>query len=141
MLNRWIEDEGVLDVLGDLGVGCIVFSPLAQGVLTDRYLHGVPEGSRASRPGSLSRDQLTEETLSKVRALNDLAGRRGQSLAQLALAWVLRDPNVASAIIGASRPEQVADNAAASGIELDDGTLAQIDEILRTSVVYEGPAS
>ena len=100
MLNRWIEDE-LLDVLGELGVGCIVFSPLAQGMLTDKYLDGIPEGSRASWPSSLSPNLLTEETLAKIRALNEIAAARGQSLAQMALAWVLRDPRVTSALIGA----------------------------------------
>src|SRR2546427_6360332 len=90
MLNRWIEPE-LLDVLGELGVGCICFSPLAQGLLTDKYLHGVPEGSRASRAGSMSSEMLTEETLAKVRGLNEIAGRRGQTLAQMAVAWTLRD--------------------------------------------------
>src|SRR3954471_12997323 len=127
MLNRWIEPE-LLDALGELGVGCIVFSPLAQGVLTDRYLHGVPEGSRASRPGSLSRDQLTEATLSKVRALNDLAGRRGQSLAQLALAWVLRDPRVTSALVGASSVEQLEANVTAlDNLALSPDEVAEVD--------------
>ena len=97
MLNRWIEDDGLLNVLEEEGAGCIVFSLLAQGLLTDRYLDGVPEGSRASRPGSLGRDQLSEATLAKVRALHELARRRGQSLAQLAIAWALRDPRVTSA--------------------------------------------
>src|SRR5689334_11557798 len=109
LLNRWIEPD-LLDTLGELGVGCIVFSPLAQGVLTDRYLNGVPEGSRASRPGSLSAEMLTGDTLGKVRALNDIAARRGQSLAQLALAWVLRDERVTSALIGASSVEQLETN-------------------------------
>ena len=90
LLNRWIEG-GLLDALGELGVGCICFSPLAQGVLTDRYLDGIPEGSRASRSGSMSPDQLNEETMAKVRALNEVAQERGQTLAQLALAWTLRD--------------------------------------------------
>src|SRR5207237_7814898 len=106
LLNRWIEPD-LLDVLGGLGVGCIVFSPLAQGLLTDRYLHGIPEGSRASRPGSLSPDQLSDETLAKTRALDDIAGRRGQTLAQLAIAWVLRDERVTSALLGASSVEQL----------------------------------
>jgi L-glyceraldehyde 3-phosphate reductase len=127
MLNRWIED-GLLDVLGDEGVGCIVFSPLAQGLLTGRYLDGVPEGSRASRPGSMDRDQLSEETLAKVRALNDLAARRGQSLAQLAVAWTLRDPRVTSALLGASSVAQLEDNVAALGnLAFDDDELAEID--------------
>src|SRR5436309_11727262 len=93
MLNRWIED-GLLDVLEEEGIGCICFSPLAQGVLTDKYLKGVPEGSRAARDGSLSPSTLTEQTMAKVRGLNEIATRRGQSLAQLALAWTLRDPRM-----------------------------------------------
>jgi L-glyceraldehyde 3-phosphate reductase len=113
MLNRWIEG-GLLDVLGRDGIGCIAFSPLAQGLLTSRYLHGVPEGSRASRAGSsLSRDQLSERTLAHVRVLNEIAAKRGQSLAQMALAWVLRDQRVTSALIGASSVAQLEDNLAA----------------------------
>jgi L-glyceraldehyde 3-phosphate reductase len=127
MLNRWIED-GLLDVLGEEGVGCIVFSPLAQGLLTDRYLGGVPEGSRASRPGTIDDDQLNEETLAKVRALHQLAGRRGQSLAQMAVAWTLRDPRVTSALLGASSVAQLEDNVAALGnLAFDDQELAEID--------------
>jgi L-glyceraldehyde 3-phosphate reductase len=127
MLNRWIED-GLLDVLGDEGVGCIVFSPLAQGLLTDRYLDGIPEGSRASRPGSMDRDQLGDETLAKVRALHELAARRGQSLAQLAVAWTLRDPRVTSALLGASSVAQLEDNVAAlDNLAFDDQELAEID--------------
>jgi L-glyceraldehyde 3-phosphate reductase len=127
MLNRWIE-EGLLDVLGEEGVGCIVFSPLAQGLLTDRYLGGVPEGSRASRPGSMDRDQLGEETLAKVRALHQIAGRRGQSLAQMAVAWTLRDPRVTSALLGASSVAQLEDNVAALGrLDFGDDELAEID--------------
>jgi L-glyceraldehyde 3-phosphate reductase len=127
MLNRWIED-GLLDVLGEEGVGCIVFSPLAQGLLTDRYLRGVPEGSRASRPGTMDRDQLGEETMAKVRALNELAGRRGQSLAQMAVAWTLRDPRVTSALLGASSVAQLENNVAALGrLDFGDDELAEID--------------
>jgi L-glyceraldehyde 3-phosphate reductase len=127
MLNRWIED-GLLEVLGEEGVGCIVFSPLAQGLLTDRYLDGVPEGSRASRPGTIDHDQLNEETLAKVRALHQLAGRRGQSLAQMAVAWALRDPRVTSALLGASSVAQLEDNVAALGnLAFDDQELAEID--------------
>jgi L-glyceraldehyde 3-phosphate reductase len=127
MLNRWIED-GLLEVLGEEGAGCIVFSPLAQGLLTDRYLGGVPEGSRASRPGTIDDDQLNEETLAKVRALHQLAGRRGQSLAQMAVAWVLRDPRVTSALLGASSVAQLEDNVAALGnLAFDDQELAEID--------------
>ncbi len=101
MLNRWIEG-GLLDVLGAEGIGCIAFSPLAQGLLTSRYLDGIPAGSRASRGGSLSADQISDANLAHVRALNEIARARGQSLAQLALSWVLRDPRVTSALIGAS---------------------------------------
>jgi L-glyceraldehyde 3-phosphate reductase len=127
MLNRWIED-GLLDVLGEEGVGCIGFSPLAQGVLTDRYLNGIPEGSRASRPGSLSRDQLNEQTLAKVRALNQIAERRGQTLAQLALAWTLRDPRMTSTLVGASSLEQLETNVATlDRLELSDDELAEVD--------------
>jgi L-glyceraldehyde 3-phosphate reductase len=109
MLNRWIEG-GLLDVLGEEGIGCIAFSPLAQGLLTTKYLGGIPAGSRASRQGSLSADQISDQNLAHVRALNEIARARGQSLAQMALAWVLRDKRVTSALIGASRPEQVADS-------------------------------
>ena len=127
LLNRWIED-GLLQVLGAEGVGCIVFSPLAQGVLTDRYLHGVPEGSRASRPGSLSADMLSEENLAKVRALNEIAARRGQTLAQMAIAWTLRDPRVTSALVGASSVAQLEDNLGAlDNLAFDDEELAEID--------------
>jgi L-glyceraldehyde 3-phosphate reductase len=127
LLNRWIED-GLLEVLGAEGVGCIVFSPLAQGVLTDRYLHGVPEGSRASRPGSLSADMLSEENLAKVRALNEIAARRGQTLAQMAIAWTLRDPRVTSALVGASSVAQLEDNLdALDNLAFDDEELAEID--------------
>jgi L-glyceraldehyde 3-phosphate reductase len=127
LLNRWIED-GLLDVLGAEGVGCIVFSPLAQGVLTDRYLDGIPDGSRASRPGSLSADMLSDQNLAKVRALNQLATRRGQSLAQMAIAWTLRDPRVTSALVGASSLAQLEANlAAADNLGFGDDELAEID--------------
>src|SRR6185437_14891810 len=113
MVNRWIERD-LLDVLEEEGAGCIAFSPLAQGLLTNKYLHGVPEGSRASESdGSFSQSLLTDEVLDRVRALNGIAERRGQSLAQMALAWVLRDARVTSALIGASRPEQVRENVGA----------------------------
>ena len=109
LLNRWIEPD-LLDALGELGVGCIAFSPLAQGMLTSKYLDGIPEGSRASWPSSLSPDLLTEESLAKIRALNEIASKRGQTLAQMALAWVLRDERVTSALIGASSVAQLEDN-------------------------------
>jgi L-glyceraldehyde 3-phosphate reductase len=127
MLNRWIEDE-LLDVLGELGVGCICFSPLAQGMLTDKYLNGVPEGSRATRDYSLSRELLTDEALEKIRALNELAAGRGQTLAQLALAWTLRDPRVTSTLIGASSVAQLEENVAALGrLDFADDELDEID--------------
>jgi L-glyceraldehyde 3-phosphate reductase len=114
MLNRWIEG-GLLDVLGQEGIGCIAFSPLAQGVLTDKYLNGIPEGSRASRGTSLDADQLTDATLSHVRALGAIASARGQSIAQLALSWALRDERVTSVLIGASSVAQLEENVAAAG--------------------------
>jgi L-glyceraldehyde 3-phosphate reductase len=127
MLNRWIED-GLLDVLGELGIGCIAFSPLAQGVLTDRYLDGIPPGSRASHPSPLSPDQLTDQTMAKVRALNEIAARRGQSLAQTAIAWTLRDPRMTSALVGASSVEQLEANVAAlARLDFTDDELAEID--------------
>jgi L-glyceraldehyde 3-phosphate reductase len=127
LLNRWIEPD-LLDVLGDLGIGCIVFSPLAQGMLTDRYLDGIPEGSRASRDSSLSPDLLTDQALEKIRALNEIAARRGQSLAQLALVWVLRDERVTSALIGASSVAQLEDSLRAlERLDFSDDELAEID--------------
>jgi L-glyceraldehyde 3-phosphate reductase len=127
ILNRWIE-PALLDVLGSEGVGCIVFSPLAQGVLTDRYLNGIPEGSRASRRSFLTPEQLTDDVLARVRALNEIAKRRGQTLAQLALAWTLRDPRVTSTLVGASSVAQLEDNIAAlDRLDLDDAELAEID--------------
>jgi L-glyceraldehyde 3-phosphate reductase len=127
MLNRWIEPE-LLDTLEREGVGCIVFSPLAQGMLSDKYLDGIPEGSRASRDGSLSRGMITDQVVEKIRALNDLAQRRGQSLAQLALAWTLRDPRITSTLVGVSSLEQLEANVAAlDNLELSDDELADID--------------
>ena len=114
LLNRWIEEE-LLDTLGEEGIGCIAFSPLAQGLLTTKYLNGVPEDSRASRNGSLNRDQITEQTLTHVRALNEIAQERGQSLAQMAISWTLRDDRVTSALIGASSVGQLEENLAAAG--------------------------
>ena len=127
MLNRWIEPD-LLDALGELGVGCIAFSPLAQGMLTAKYLDGIPEGSRASWPSSLSPDLLTDESLDKIRALNELAAGRGQTLAQMALAWTLRDSRVTSALIGASSVEQLEENlAAVRRLDFSDDELAEID--------------
>ncbi|MBK1787762.1 L-glyceraldehyde 3-phosphate reductase [Prauserella cavernicola] len=127
MLNRWIEG-GLLDTLEREGAGCIGFSPLAQGMLTGRYLGGVPDGSRASREGSLSTDLLTEENLGKVRALNEIAQRRGQTLAQLAIAWTLRDERMTSTVLGASSVAQLEDNVAAlDNLSFTDEELAEID--------------
>jgi L-glyceraldehyde 3-phosphate reductase len=127
MLNRWIEG-GLLDVLGDEGVGCIVFSPLAQGLLTDRYLDGIPEGSRASREGSLDPGMLSDENLERVRALNGIARRRGQTLAQMAIAWTLRDERVTSSLIGASSVAQLEANLAAlDNVNFDERELAEVD--------------
>lgn len=135
MLNRWIEPE-LLDTLGELGVGCIGFSPLAQGVLTDRYLDGIPAGSRASRDGSLSKDMLTEENLGRVRALNEIANGRGQTLAQLALSWTLRDPRMTSTLVGASSVRQLEDNLAAlETLAFTDAELAEIDRYAEDSAI------
>jgi L-glyceraldehyde 3-phosphate reductase len=128
MLNRWIEED-LLDVLGETGVGCIAFSPLAQGMLTSKYLNGIPEGSRAAQGGSLSPDLLTEQNLAHIRALNELAGERGQTLAQLALAWALRDRRVTSVLIGASSVTQLDDNLGALGnLAFSPDELARIDQ-------------
>jgi L-glyceraldehyde 3-phosphate reductase len=127
LLNRWIE-EGLLEVLDREGLGTIVFSPLGQGLLTDRYLDGVPEGSRADQGRFMDRSFLTEETLARVSALNELASRRGQSLAQMAIAWTLRDPRVTSALVGASSVEQLDDTLGAlSRLDFSDEELAEID--------------
>jgi L-glyceraldehyde 3-phosphate reductase len=141
MLNRWIEPE-LLDALGEEGIGCIVFSPLAQGMLTDKYLDGIPEGSRASHASSLSPDLLTDETLAKIQALNEIAGRRGQSLAQMALAWTLRDPRVTTALIGASSVTQLEANVAAlENLELSSEELAEIDRYATDSGINLWAAS
>ena len=128
MLNRWVED-GLLDVLEREGVGCIAFSPLAQGMLTAKYLDGIPEGSRAAQGKSLDRALLTDAALEHVRALNRLADQRGQSLARLALTWVLRDPRITSVLVGASSVAQLEDNLAAlDGPELSEDEIAEIDQ-------------
>ncbi|GAA2096708.1 L-glyceraldehyde 3-phosphate reductase [Microlunatus panaciterrae] len=127
MFNRWIE-EGLLDVLEREGVGCIAFTALAQGLLTDRYLKGVPEDSRAAQGKSLSQDSISEENLARVRALNEIASGRGQSLAQLALAWVLRDARITSTLIGASSVRQLEDNVASvRRLDFSAEELAEID--------------
>jgi L-glyceraldehyde 3-phosphate reductase len=127
MLNRWIEPE-LLDTLAAEGIGCIVFSPLAQGLLTGKYLDGIPEGSRASHDGTFSPELLNEQTLSKVRALNELASSRGQSLAQMALAWTVRDERITSTLVGASSVEQLEENVRAlERLDFTPDELAEID--------------
>jgi L-glyceraldehyde 3-phosphate reductase len=128
MVNRWVEDEGLLDAAAELGVGVIAVTALAQGLLTDRYLKGVPEGSRAARGETFDRDWLGEETVQRLRELNEVAARRGQTLAQLALAWALRDERVTSLVIGASSVAQLEQNVAAlDNLELSRDELAEID--------------
>jgi len=142
MLNRWVETEGLLDTLEDVGAGCIAFSPLAQGMLTDKYLDGIPEGSRASQDKSLSSDLLTDEALGHVRALNDIARERGQSLAQMALAWALRDSRVTSVLVGASSTRQLEQNVGAlQNLDFEDTELARIERHAVDSGIdlWEGP--
>ena len=128
MVNRWIEDE-LLDTLGDLGVGCIAFSPLAQGLLTDRYLNGVPADSRAAKGGSFGGRLLTQDNLDRIQALNAIARARGQTLAQMAIAWTLRDPRVTSALVGARTVAQLEDSLAAlNGLAFSTEELARIDQ-------------
>jgi L-glyceraldehyde 3-phosphate reductase len=134
MLDRWIEDDGLLDVLAEEGAGCIVFSPLAQGILTGKYLAGVPAGSRATNSAYLKPDQITEDKLARVRAVSALAARRGQPLAQVALAWVLRDPRVTSAIVGASSVAQLEENVGTlQNLDLSAGELDEIDRALTSA--------
>jgi len=129
MLNRWVETEGLLDTLEQVGAGCIAFSPLAQGMLTGKYLDGVPEGSRAAQGKSLSSDLLSDEALDRIRTLNEIAKGRGQSLAQLALAWALRDPRMTTVLIGASSAGQLEQNVAAlDNLSFSDDELWAIDE-------------
>jgi len=128
MLNRWVETDGLLDCLDDLGIGSIAFTPLAQGLLTNKYIGGIPQNSRAVQGKSLDRDKLTEELIGNLRALNDLAQVRNQTLAQMALAWVLRGGRVTTALIGASSAQQVIDCAqAVENIEFTSSELAEID--------------
>jgi L-glyceraldehyde 3-phosphate reductase len=135
MLNRWVEDDGLLDVLEGEGAGCIAFSPLAQGVLSGKYLEGIPQGSRATHSRYLSPDQITQDNLTKVRALSAVAKRRGQTLAQMAVAWTVRDPRMTSAIIGVSSVSQLEENIAALGNdEFSKGDLEEIDRALKTGV-------
>ena len=127
MLNRWIEDE-LLDTLADLGTGCIAFSPLAQGMLTTKYLNGVPDDARAAKQGSLSQSLITEDNIQRIRALNGIAHARGQTLAQMAIAWVLRDPRVTSALVGARTVDQLSDTLRAlDNLGFADDELAAID--------------
>jgi L-glyceraldehyde 3-phosphate reductase len=129
MINRWTESDLLLDTLQDVGAGCIAFSPLAQGLLTDRYLNGIPSDSRAATGGALSADNITAERLAQVRALAAIASRRGQSLAQLALVWALRDPRMTSLVIGASSVKQLKDNVSAlTNMELSQTELTEIDQ-------------
>lgn len=133
MLNRWVEED-LLDALDDTGAGCIAFTPLAQGLLTDKYLNGVPAEARVNQPGgdSLQKEHLNEQNLNHVRKLNAIAQRRGQSLAQMALAWTLRDTRVTSALIGASRPEQIVENVAAlKNLSFSKQELDEIDQHAR----------
>ncbi|HAM27363.1 MAG TPA: aldo/keto reductase [Microbacteriaceae bacterium] len=128
MFNRWVEDD-LLDTLGELGVGCIAFSPLAQGLLTDRYLRGIPENARAAREGSLQKSMVNDGTLTAIRALTDIAESRGQNLAQLAISWTLRNVGVTSALVGASSVQQLEANlAAVSNLDFTADELAAIDD-------------
>jgi L-glyceraldehyde 3-phosphate reductase len=141
MLNRWIEDD-LLGVLAEEGIGCIVFSPLAQGLLTDRYLDGVPAGARASHPGTFSTELLTDTNLEKVRALNRIAEGRGQTLAQMAIAWTLRNPAVTSALVGASSVAQLEQNVAAlERLDFSSDELREIDRYATESGINLWAAS
>ena len=132
ILNRWVEHDGLKETLADLGVGSIAFTPLAQGILTKKYLKGIPEGSRAAQGKSLDPATITESALASIRALDSVAQKRGQTLAQMALAWVLRDGGITTALIGASKPEQVVDCAGAIGnLDFTAGELAEIDRIAK----------
>jgi L-glyceraldehyde 3-phosphate reductase len=131
LFERWVEKDGLLNVLEANGVGCIPFSPLAQGLLTNKYLKGIPEGSRATKGVFLKQEQITEEVLSKVRALNDIATTRNQSLAQMALAWLLKDERVTSVLIGASSPAQLLDSVdCLKNLQFSNEELAKIETIL-----------
>jgi L-glyceraldehyde 3-phosphate reductase len=134
MFERWVEHEGLLDLLEQAGIGCIPFSPLAQGMLTNKYLKGIPADSRAAKEhGFLQQDQLTEERLSTIRQLNELALERGQTLAQMALAWLLKDPRVTSVLIGASKPEQLQDSLQClDRLQFSEEELSRIESILDT---------
>jgi L-glyceraldehyde 3-phosphate reductase len=133
MLNRWVEDDGLLEVLESNGVGCICFSPLAQGLLTDRYLKGIPEDSRAFKPhGFLKQESITPELLIKINALNSIALKRGQSLAQMSIAWLLKDTRVTSVLIGASSVKQLENNVEAlNNLKFDEQEIQQIAELIK----------
>jgi L-glyceraldehyde 3-phosphate reductase len=135
MLNRWVERE-LLGTLEELGIGCIAFSPLGQGLLTNKYLGGVPGNSRATAQGSFQKDFLNEENLKRVRALNEIASGRGQTLAQMAIAWVLRDRRVTSALIGARNVEQL-DNSldAVNKLQFTDAELNEIDRYAQEGAI------
>ncbi|PVB62216.1 L-glyceraldehyde 3-phosphate reductase [Labrenzia sp. 011] len=142
MINRWVEDDGLLDTLDDLGIGSIAFSPLAQGMLTNKYLTGIPEDSRASQGKSLQTGFLSEENLATIRALNDIAANRGQTLAQMAIAWVLRNGRVTTALIGASRAEQVRDCVATvARLDFTEAELKAIEDTTREADVNLWAAS
>jgi L-glyceraldehyde 3-phosphate reductase len=142
MINRWVEEDGLLDALDELGIGSIVFSPLAQGMLTDKYLAGIPEESRAAQGKSLRKEFLNEKTIENIRALNEIAQRRGQSLAQMAIAWVLRGGRVTTALIGASRPRQVEELAAGlAKLDFTAEELAEIDKYAREADINLWAAS
>ena len=129
MLNRWVERDGLKETLQELGVGSIAFTPLAQGILSKKYLNGVPEGSRAAQGKSLDPSTISERALGSVRALNAIAEQRGQTLAQMAIAWVLRGGGITTALIGASKPSQIEDCAGAVGnLEFTAAELAEIDK-------------
>jgi L-glyceraldehyde 3-phosphate reductase len=149
MINRWLEEDKLLDTLDDVGIGSIVFSPLAQGMLTDKYLTGLPQGSRASQGKSLRPEFLNEKNVANIRALNDIAARRSQTLAQMAIAWALRGGRVTSALIGASRPEQIVDSIGAlAKPDFTESELVEIDghareadiNIWAASAERKGPA-
>jgi len=142
MLNRWVEDDGLLDTLEGLGVGSIVFSPLAQGMLTTKYLDGIPQDSRAAQGKSLRPSFINDQTVAAIRSLNAIAEKRGQTLAQMALAWVLRKGRVTTALIGASRPEQIDDCVGAlQNLEFSDGELSEIDRYAKDADINLWAAS
>jgi L-glyceraldehyde 3-phosphate reductase len=135
MFDRWVED-GLLDVIGEKGVGSIAFSPLEQGILTDKYLKGIPEDSRIAKDGRyLKESQISDEVISKVKELNEVALNRGQSLAQMAIAWLLKDERITTVLVGVSKPEQLADNVnAVKNLSFSKEELGKIEEILKTDV-------